>query len=136
MDNTTREVVRQRAANFCEYCRVHQRYYPDFRFHIEHITARQHGGNDSVDNLALACHLCNGKKGPNLSGIDPDTGALTRLFNPRTDSWEKHFHLNPSGEIVGLTAIGRTTVSLLGMNGEIRIQIRQAIIRHEENSYR
>jgi HNH endonuclease len=129
MDDETRTFVRQRAGNCCEYCRIHQRYYPDFTFHVEHVIARQHRGPDDPDNLALACHLCNNKKGPNLAGIAPDTGALTRLFHPRTDVWEEHFRLDENGQIVGLTAIGRTTAYVLDMNSEIRIHIRQEILR-------
>jgi hypothetical protein len=127
MDDEIEAFVHQRAGYRCEYCRVHQRYYPDFTFHVEHIVARQHHGSDDPENLALACHLCNSKKGPNLSGLDPDTGELTRLFNPRTDVWDEHFRLDESGQIVGLTAIGRTTAEVLGMNAEIRVQIRREI---------
>ena len=131
MDDAIRQFVRQRAGNRCEYCRVHQRYYPDFTFHVEHIVAKQHRGTDDPGNLALACHLCNRKKGPNLTGIDPDTGEFTRLFNPRMDVWEEQFRLDPSGEIVGLTDLGRTTAYVLDMNSEIRIQIRREILRLE-----
>jgi 5-methylcytosine-specific restriction endonuclease McrA len=127
MDDEVKQFVRQRADNHCEYCKVHQRYYPDFAFHVEHIIARQHRGPDNPDNLALACHLCNSKKGPNLSGIDPATGELTRLFNPRADVWNEHFRLEESGFIMGLTPIGRTTVYVLGMNTDLRIQIRLGI---------
>ena len=43
--------------------------------HIEHITPRQHGGDDNADNLAgSCCPACNLHKGPNLTGIDPHTG--------------------------------------------------------------
>jgi hypothetical protein len=45
----------------------------------------QHGGGDDADNLALACPDCNLRKGPNLTGIDPETGAVVRLFHPRRD---------------------------------------------------
>jgi hypothetical protein len=31
------------------------------------------------ENLAFACYHCNLHKGPNLSGIDQDSGALVRL---------------------------------------------------------
>ena len=65
----------------------------------------------------------------NLAGIAPDTGALTRLFHPRTDVWEEHFRLDENGQILGLTAIGRTTAYVLDMNSEIRIHIRQEILR-------
>jgi hypothetical protein len=131
MDEAARQLVRDRAANRCEYCHVHQRYYPDFTFHIEHIVARQHGGANDIDNLALACHLCNNKKGPNLSGIDPVAGRLTPLFNPRQDNWDEHFSLGADGRITGWTAIGRTTLYVLGMNTEIRVQIRREIMAIE-----
>ena len=127
MDDATKHFTRQRAHNRCEYCGVHQQYYPDSTFHIEHIVARQHGGSEDAANLALACHLCNNKKGPNLSGIDSDTSELIRLFNPRTDVWNEHFRLEDSGFIVGLTPIGRTTAYVLGMNSGIRVQIRLRI---------
>src|SRR5271165_4288477 len=42
--------------------------------------------SDDNDNLALACYHCNAHKGPNLSALDPESGALVRLFNPRLDS--------------------------------------------------
>lgn len=127
MDDETKGFVRARAGHRCEYCGIHQRFYPRWTFHVEHIVARQHGGRDDPDNLALACHLCNRKKGPNLSGVDPATNQLTRLFNPRADTWEHHFRLESSGRIVGLSDIGRTTTHLLDLNAESRIQIRRAI---------
>lgn len=129
MDAETRELVRQRANGRCEYCTISQRIYPDFAFHIEHVVARQHGGGDEGDNLALSCHLCNSKKGPNLSGIDPDTGELTRLFHPRTDVWRDHFQHAENGQIIGITDVGRTTTRLLGMNSEIRTRIRREMLR-------
>ena len=97
MDAGSRRYVRTRAEHRCEYCRIYQRLYPDFAFHIEHIVAKQHGGIDELDNLALSCHLCNSKKGPNLSGLDPESGDLTRLFHPRTDRWSDHFEMIGNG---------------------------------------
>jgi HNH endonuclease len=82
-----------------------------------------HGGKDSAENLALACHHCNLHKGTNLSGLDPKTRKLTRLFHPRLDDWNEHFK-NREGEIIGLSAIGRTTVNLLRMNENGRLQLR------------
>jgi 5-methylcytosine-specific restriction endonuclease McrA len=74
MDAATRRLVRERASNRCEYCRIHQDDEPFFRLHVEHIVARQRHGSDDADNLALSCHHDNDHKGPNLSGIDPQTG--------------------------------------------------------------
>ncbi|HXK00748.1 MAG TPA: HNH endonuclease [Verrucomicrobiae bacterium] len=50
------------------------------RHHVEHIIAKQHGGSGDAENLALACHRCNLQKGPNLTGIDPQTAEVARLF--------------------------------------------------------
>ena len=69
MDARLRELVKQRAAGRCEYCGLRQEQEP-LAFHVEHITARQHEGKDTEENLALACHHCNLHKGTNLSGLD------------------------------------------------------------------
>ena len=91
MDAALRTLVRNRAGNRCEYCGLHQDDEPLYRFHIEHILPRQHGGIDDPNNLALACYHCNVNKGPNLAAIDPETGQMVRLFNPRQDRREEHF---------------------------------------------
>jgi hypothetical protein len=97
---------------------------------VEHIVARQHGGGDDPENLALACFHCNVHKGPNLSGIDPDSGEVAQLFHPRRQSWRDHFALN-GAEIVGLTPTGRATVNLLSMNTAARQELRgEAARRH------
>lgn len=126
MDAELRERVRIRANHRCEYCHIEERFFTQL-FQIEHIVARSHGGGDEPKNLALACRLCNLHKGPNLSGIDPQTNELTRLFNPRDDSWGTHFRIELDGEITGLTDIGRTTVRVLNMNTARRIDLRRAI---------
>jgi hypothetical protein len=132
MDETVRQFVRERAELRCEYCRISQDALPWASFHVEHIRARQHGGSDDPSNLALACRRCNLRKGPNLAAIDPDTGKLTPLFNPRTDKWNNHFHL-ADHRIVGLTEVGRATVTLLDMNDADRVQIRVEIATLGEN---
>lgn len=121
--------VRRRAGGCCEYCRIPQ---AAFRrpFHIEHIIARQHGGSTQLDNLALACWYCNFKKGPNLTGVDPQTGEIAPLFHPRKDKWADHFSvrigtLRPLGiEIQGLTPVGRATMRVLALNEEMRQMLR------------
>src|SRR6266436_3492737 len=76
------------------------------------------------ENLAFACYHCNLHKGPNLSGIDQESGALVRLFIPREDKWDDHFEQN-GVIIVGRTAIGRATIGLLKMNAADRRRLRQ-----------
>lgn len=123
MPHRLRDPIRSRADDRCEYCSLPQSAEPLFTFHVEHVVARQHGGSDELDNLAWACHHCNRYKGPNLTGIDPLTGATERLFHPRIDSWLDHFERR-DGEIVGLSSVGRTTVHLLRMNDSKRLELR------------
>jgi hypothetical protein len=130
MDRKTREFVITRARGHCEYCRLEQAQIPFFAFHVEHIRARQHQGDDSSDNLCLACRACNSLKGTNQSAYDPVTGTLVRLFNPRSDDWHANFS-NEEGLIVGLTPEGRATVALLQMNRDQRVRLRQSPIEDE-----
>lgn len=123
MDAATRQRVRQRANQRCEYCHLPQSAAPFLRFHIEHIRASQHGGDDALDNLALACPDRNRHKGPNLSSIDPDTQQLVPLFNPRTDLWDECFDLE-GPVIVGRNPVGRATARLLAMNDDVRVEMR------------
>ena len=125
--NSLRDAVRRRARFRCEYCLLSEAdaIVP---FQVEHIIARQHGGLTILSNLAFACHHCNLYKGPNLTGIDPSTRKVVRLFNPRRMKWERHFRLVAT-EIMGRTPIGRATVAVLQMNHEDRIDLRRALIR-------
>ena len=123
MDAEVRALVRRRAGNRCEYCQLKQEHLPFSTFHIEHIIARQHGGDNDPSNLALACDCCNAHKGPNLTGIDPETGEIVTLFHPREHIWAEHFG-ESEAMIIGLTAIGRTTVRVLNMNEDRRVRLR------------
>lgn len=131
MDAATRTLVRKRAEDRCEYCRLPQSAQPFVTFHVEHIIARQHGGTDEPANLCLACERCNFHKGPNLASIDPDTGQVERLFDPRRQEWSRHFELR-GPFILGRTPSGRATVAVLGMNEERRVELRAALIAQEE----
>ncbi len=125
MDAKTRASVRRRAAESCEYCQRRQSDSPLIPLQIEHIIARKHGGPDSLENLALACAECNLHKGSNLSGIDPESDQLTPLYHPRRDLWHEHFAW-AGMRIIGLTAVGRTTVRVLDLNAPARLQVRMA----------
>jgi hypothetical protein len=120
-----RRFVRERAGHQCEYCQLHQDDSPLAALHIEHIRPRKHGGSDDEDNLALACIDCNLHKGPNLTGIDPETGAVTLLFHPRQDAWDAHFEWKGI-HVLGRTATGRTTVQVLDLNCDDRLDLRLA----------
>jgi hypothetical protein len=127
MNAATRKLVWKRARDRCEYCRIHQDDEPFYRMHVEHIVARQHGHDDEVENLALCCHHDNCHKGTNLSGIDPATRRVTRLFNPRRQRWDRHFYFK-GPIIVGRTPCGRTTVAVLALNARDRVELRAELI--------
>lgn len=129
MDSATRALVEERAGRRCEYCKLHASDSPLARLHIEHIRPRKHGGSSELSNLALACIDCNLHKGPNLTGIDPDSGKVTELFNPRAQSWDDHFGWRGI-HIEGLTPEGRTTVIMLAMNSDEQLALR-SISNHD-----
>jgi hypothetical protein len=123
----TREFVRRRASNVCEYCRMPEDASV-LPHQIDHIIGRQHRGTDDPENLCLACIHCNLKKGPNVASIDPQTNLVTALYDPRTQDWIDHFQLIEA-RIVGLTPEGRATAALLDKNGEGRVRLRQTLLR-------
>lgn len=123
MDAATRQLVRKRANDRCEYCHLPQAAASFLTFHIEHVQAQQHVEDDSLENLALACPDCNRHKGPNLTTIDPQTRLIVRLFHPRQDVWDAHFEYR-AAIIVGRTLVGEATIRLLQMNTVERVEMR------------
>jgi HNH endonuclease len=122
-----RDQVRRRARGRCEYCLIHE---DDgyARHQLDHITAIRHGGETSSDNLALACFLCNRHKGSDVAALDPDTGEVVRLFDPRRQRWGDHFELH-GAMILPLTPTGRVTVSLLRLNAPERVIERNELLK-------
>ena len=124
MDGETRARVRGRAGGRCEYCRLPEGGLVGAH-QVEHVIARQHGGDDGDDNLAMACARCNMHKGPNIAGLDE--GRLVPLFHPRLDLWADHFAIR-GATLVGLTPSGRATVQVLAMNSPGRVEVRELLI--------
>jgi len=121
-----RQLVRERAGECCEYCLIPEAM--TWALHtIDHITAEKHGGGTTADNLALACTLCNSRKGSDLTSIDEQTGAIEPLFHPRRDRWIDHFQL-VGGRIEPRTAKGRCTARLLRFNDPARIKEREFLV--------
>ncbi len=126
MDKLLAQRVRERAGQACEYCLMPQAL-SDVRFPIDHIIAQQHRGPTRLENLAQSCLSCNRSKGPNIAGIDPASGQLTRLFHPRRDRWPDHFAWS-GAVLVGLTDVGRTTVEVLAINDPLYVAVRELLI--------
>jgi hypothetical protein len=93
---------------------------------IDHIQPTSKGGLNTIENLCLACRTCNEYKSGTTEAIDPLTGQLAPLFNPRQQSWQEHFQWsNDASHIEGLTAIGRSTVITLRMNNAVIVVTRK-----------
>jgi len=116
--------VRDRARNACEYCLIPQT--AEITDHqIDHVIARKHAGETTLENLAVSCFHCNVHKQTDLTGIDPDTRAI----NPRMDRWVDHFTMLSDGVIIAKTAVGRVTVYVLKMNESESVTLRGLLIR-------
>lgn len=124
---TLRREVRRHAGGHCEYCLMPDTE-PLFPHEPDHIVALKHGGRTESNNLAYACFQCNRAKGSDIASLDPVTGELTALYNPRTQHWIDHFRLN--GPVIEpLTAEGRVTIALLGINLAARVAVRDTLLR-------
>lgn len=133
-----KEQVRKRAKGYCEYCYATISFSP-IGFDIGHILPVSLEGTSKISNLALACGTCNGHKHNKTHFFDPITLLKTRLFHPRNDYWLDHFQWNGDESLViGITAIGRTTVDLLEMNREGNVNLRlllQLVDLHPPKEY-
>lgn len=119
-----RELVRQRAAYLCEYCRASE-WLAGQRSHIDHILPDSKGGATAADNLCLACAACNGSKLDRIEALDPSTGTIEPLFNPRRQRWQEHFAWSEDGtQIIGVTPCGRATVDALRLNRPLAVSAR------------
>ncbi len=130
---TLSDLVRPRAVELCEYCRLPQSSQ-EATFHIDHIHPLAAGGPTSDENLALACVTCSLRKAARTKVRDTVTGLLVPLFHPRQDLWIDHFRLTPGAKIVGRTPLGRATAAALAMNRPAIISIRQALVKLGEFS--
>jgi HNH endonuclease len=123
--NALRQAVVERAYGRCEYCLIHEDDRPEIH-QVDHVIALKHGGQTIIQNLALACAVCNNNKGSDLATIDQTTEELIPLFNPRMQNWRDHFGFS-GAELEGITVIGKATIRLLRMNDPDRVLLRQVL---------
>lgn len=123
---TFQQHIRDRAGHLCEYCHTSEfwQYVP---FTVDHILPLSQGGTNALENLCLACFHCNRQKSAHRASIDPLTMTTVPLFHPRQHIWNDHFIWTADClSLIGLTAIGRATISLLELNRERVRRIRAA----------
>jgi hypothetical protein len=119
-------LVHERADYCCEYCQTCQQIIGQ-AMHVDHIDPH---GSDDLENLCLSCPNCNQSKARAVSAFDPDTQAITVLFNPRTQKWADHFAWIDGGQrLKGLTATARATIERLKINQDRVVVSRTLWIR-------
>ncbi|RKZ75470.1 MAG: HNH endonuclease [Gammaproteobacteria bacterium] len=133
MYSTLKNKVVERAQGCCEYCRSQVRFATQ-SFSIEHIIPQSKGGQNTLDNLALACQGCNIHKYNKTEAIDPIMGEIVPLYNPRQQKWPVHFTWNEDFSIIiGMTTIGRVTVETLRLNRAGLVNLRRVLYMASEH---
>ncbi|BDA74537.1 HNH endonuclease [Rivularia sp. IAM M-261] len=128
-----KQLVFERARGLCEYCRSQAKYAID-PLVIDHIQPVSKGGQTIEDNLALSCQTCNNYKYNKTEALDPATGQLVPLFNPRLMEWNQHFVWNEdTTQMLGITPTGRATVTLFQTNREGVVNMRRVLVIMNEH---
>ncbi|MEM6353759.1 MAG: HNH endonuclease, partial [Cyanobacteria bacterium P01_D01_bin.14] len=87
-----------------------------------------------LHNLAYACQGCNSHKYNHTTGIDPVSGDVAPLHHPRQQIWSKQFTWNEDcSKILGITAVGRTTVIRLHLNRLGLVNLRKILYASGEH---
>jgi hypothetical protein len=121
-----RERVAEQARHRCGYC-LSSEEIVGLSMELDHLIPQALGGPTLEENLWLACSACNAFKGQRISARDPESGKTVRLFNPREQNWEEHFHWVDSGSrIAGRTAVGRATTKTLRLNRPLIVKARRS----------
>lgn len=122
--------VQRRARGLCEYCHSYEQY-TGHEFTVDHVLPASRGGSAHLENLCWCCFWCNNFKQAHATAVDPRTGQIVPLFNPRTDDWQSHFRWSrDASRIIGRTAIGRATIQTLRLNRSSLVLARRLWARH------
>lgn len=123
-----RALVVEQARDRCEYC-LSPASYATQRLSVEHVLPRAKGGQTVFENLALACQGCNNHKYQHTEAVDPVSGLIAPLYNPRRDHWSNHFVWSADLLVlVGLTPTGRATIATLRLNRTGVVNLRRLLL--------
>jgi HNH endonuclease len=106
-----REQVQQRANYACEFCGVRETDVGG-TLTVDHYQPQSRGGGDNLENLIYACVCCNQYKQDYWSTDE----SLPKLWNPRSQQYNKHFLELEDGQLLALTTIGEFTCQRLRLN--------------------
>jgi 5-methylcytosine-specific restriction endonuclease McrA len=78
----------------CQYC---GRQYPKAQLTIDHVVPQSRSGDESWENLVIACEACNVKKGNRT----PEEAGMPLIRHPFKPAWIPHFGSTiPSSQFV------------------------------------
>jgi hypothetical protein len=125
--------VRAHFSERCAYCQTVEAFTVAI-FEIEHIIPRSAQGQTVFENLCLACPTCNRYKANRQVALDPISNEMAPLFHPHLQNWADHFAWSEMAtEIVGLSPIGRATISALKMNRPQMIRVRRMWVKMDQH---
>lgn len=120
--------IAERANHCCEYCLSQAAYSPDY-FSAEHTAPLADFGKDDVENIAYSCQSCNNHKYIFTNAVDPLTGTISPLFNPRQHVWAEHFIWADNFSILeGISPTGRCTIERLKLNRVSVVNLRVLLV--------
>lgn len=122
---TLRQKLLQTDGTCCAYCQTTEANSGQPMV-VDHIIPKHLGGKNDFANLCFSCRRCNEFKGAKTKALDPLTAEISALFHPRQQQWTIHFAWDISGtRLIGLTALGRATITTLKMNNEVIVNARR-----------
>lgn len=128
-----RRQVRSLFANRCAYCQTAEALSVA-TFELEHIVPLVAGGQTVLTNLCLACPTCNRYKAQRQTAPDPLTEQPVSLFHPHLQVWQEHFTWSGDNTtLVGLTPVGRATISALKINRPQLVRVRRMWVKLGEH---
>ncbi|MFN6569414.1 HNH endonuclease signature motif containing protein [Dendronalium sp. ChiSLP03b] len=125
--------IRNHFKDCCAYCYTAESLTGS-TFEFEHIVPRSANGETLFENLCLACPSCNRYKASRQTALDPITQQEVKLFHPHQQLWSEHFTWNEDAtEIIGITPVGRATISALKMNRPQLTRVRKMWVKMSEH---
>ena len=126
MNESLERRVRKRAGDRSEYCKF-PALITDFTFPLDHIIAQQHGGERCMKTLPYPARTTISTKVRTSPGsILKRAGSQNSSIPVAKDGASTSDGTGP--RLVGMTACGRTTVSVLRMNHPDRMELRRLLI--------
>jgi hypothetical protein len=120
LNDSVKQIVRERANFACEYCGVSE-LNAGGELTIDHYRPQSKDGGDELENLVYCCVRCNLYK----SDYWVESPDKLSLWNPRLEPAENHFWQAEDGRLFALTERGALSIRILNLNRPQLVTYRQ-----------